>query len=103
MDPQRVLFDRPVPHNGSETSKAGAEFIAPKAGTQLEMVLACIKAHGPMSDSDVMRRTGLPINMVTARRRRLELDGWIAQVGTKKSRVGVLNKLWECVAEKHEM
>jgi transcription initiation factor IIE alpha subunit len=84
-----------VPYaSGSETSKAGAVHIAPHAGTQMAIVLDRIRSHGPVSDTEIAQLTDFGINVVTARRRRLELDGLIEQAGTKKSTAGVLNKVW---------
>ncbi len=96
---QAPLFDAAgqvaVPYvSGSETSHAGAVHIAPHAGTQMAMVLEAITNHGPLTDTEIKQRTSFDINVVTARRRRLELDGFIVQVGTKTSAAGVQNKLW---------
>lgn len=57
------------PH--SETSKAAAVAMLPKAGGDRERVLSVIKSHGPLTDEQIQDALGM--NPSTERPRRIEL------------------------------
>ncbi len=92
---QPSFFDSPLPYQAnSPTSKSGAEVALPKAGTQTAIILAEIRACGPVSDQTLMEHLALPINVVTARRNRLLNDGWIVLAGSEVGPSGAQRQTW---------
>ena len=51
-DAERVVVQASLPHNSSDTSAAAARQAAPRAGTQLDAVLALIRGRGEKGLTD---------------------------------------------------
>ena len=81
-----------APH--SETSYEGAKAAQPKAGTQSALVLAAIRAHGPLSDHELVALTQLRLNIVNARRHQLVRHGLVEAADTALGKYGVVNRRW---------
>lgn len=80
---------------GSETSRQGAIQAQPKAGHQSALVLETLKTVGPLTDHELVAQTGLPLNVINARRRELVKRGLVMNCGTRTNpRSGVLNTQW---------
>ena len=85
-----------LPFRGeSGTSKAGAQFAQPKAGTQTAIVIEALSA--PATLHELVSLTGLPLATVCARVGALKKAGQVEVVGTKKSRFGVANQVYQRV------
>jgi predicted ArsR family transcriptional regulator len=90
---QLNIFDAPYQAH-SQTSAQAAARIAPSAGSLRALVLAAIKALGPMTDEEIAELCHL--NPSTARPRRLELQraGLVVADGTKPTRSGRQATIW---------
>lgn len=89
------MFDLGPPFiHSSDTSIEAAEQIAPHVLTLRDRVFHYVENHGPVTDEEIARYTGL--NPSTARPRRLELqrEGRIIQAGYAKTTSGRRATLW---------
>lgn len=88
-----TLVESP-PFVNRDTSIEAAEQIAPHALTLRDRVFHYVENHGPVTDEEIARYTGL--NPSTARPRRLELqrEGRIIQAGYAKTASGRRATLW---------
>ncbi len=80
---------------GSDTSRDAALKAAPNANTSRQRVKAAIAKHGPISDMDIARLTGLGDSTVRPRRVELERDGEIAKAGEGVTPNGRRCALWK--------
>ncbi len=65
------------------------------ANTQMEKVYECIRLNGNMTNKEIERATGLPVNVVSARNMRLRELGRITAAGKRQCRVtGFVVKSW---------
>lgn len=88
-----------LPFSGSlpltrHCSYEGAKAALPRAGSQALRVLMVIKDHGPVTDHDLVARTGLPLNVVNARRHALLEKGLIHAAGSVVGPHAVRNTTW---------
>lgn len=88
------LFVTPPAQRHSETSLAAAESVAPRAKGLRGLVLAFIRANGPVTDEAIAE--GLGLNPSTARPRRIELlsGGLIVQDGEGLTKAGKRAARW---------
>ena len=84
----------PAYQRTSATSRAAAEAIAPKAGTISASVLRCISEHGPLTDDEVSRLTGIPLNSERPRRGHLVEQGLVVSAGVGTNLNGNKATLW---------
>lgn len=89
----------PLPFSGSVSltrhcSHEGAKQALPRAGSQAMRVLLAIKEHGPVTDQQLVALTGLPLNVVNARRHALAEKALIYASGTVMGPRGVRNTTW---------
>ena len=81
------LFQQPPPYQRhSDTSKAAAERIEPKAGSLRAKVLAYLRVEGPSTDKEI--QAGLNMQGSTQRPRRIELveSGHVVDSGERRDR-----------------
>jgi len=69
FDTVPVIPDRPAPHNNTETSKAAAERILPRAGTLRRLVYEAIVECGAVgaTNTEIHGMTGIKLQTVCAR------------------------------------
>lgn len=93
IDPIPVSRQRPGPRlvtppfqARSETSRAGAEKAAPCFASQKARIYAHLLQCGSCgsTDQETKRALGLEINVVTARRNRLVLEGKVEDAGVRR-------------------
>ena len=103
---QRNLFDQPEPappcQKHSETSRAAAEQIEPRAATLRRAVLDFLRARGAQGATDEEGMTALAMAGNTYRPRRIECfqAGLIVDSGlTRPTRSGRQAVVWVVVAE----
>lgn len=91
-----TLFDQP---STLQTRGEAEVKIKPDRKRLQGIVLACIEAHGPVTDERIAELTGLAAN--TARPRRLELEraGRIEAVGASRTRSGRRAVAWAVVPD----
>lgn len=113
---QDTLFDTPLTtpdhpetqlrHDAPDTSRAAAELVQPKSGTQRMRVLAAIAAASTMSpgligltDAEIESRLELSGNSVRPRRGELVDAGWVEDSGVRRehghSGLGIVWRLTE--------
>lgn len=88
------LFSQPPAQRHSPTSIEAAHSVKPSTGALRGKVLDAIREHGPLTDEQISRITGIAPN--TARPRRVELmdAGMIVAVGKTKTRSGRFAVAW---------
>ena len=93
--------ETPAPYaKGSETSQAAAEAIDANgsAATGRGRILAALVKFGPMTDGEIIERTGMSGDTVRPRRLELAASGLIRKTGEKrKTRAGRPAEVWEAV------
>lgn len=97
---QRTLFDKPLPHNGCETSKAAAESKRLRAGAQQQRVLECLQQAGDtgMTDEQIQVALGLSGDSERPRRRKLVELGLVADSGeVRETTSGHAAVIWVAV------
>ena len=84
----------------SDTSRAAAATIEPRADTLRGQVLAIIRASGfkGMTDAEVERALGLRHQTASARRRELHLQGLVGTEGVRKNPSGAMAQVWKAAA-----
>jgi len=86
-NPTPSLFDdRPAPHNGTDTSKAAARAVRPKAPNLRAAVFERIRAtgkHGITCDQ-LAREIGRPASSISARLNELAERGFITDSGMRR-------------------
>jgi hypothetical protein len=90
-------FTLPFTYDVEGCSRAGAEKAVPKAGSQLSRVYEALQVQ-PMTDRQLVQVTGLPINVVNARRWWLVKGGLVESKGTVDGIYGVQNTVWGVTA-----
>jgi len=90
---QPDIFSLPFVEDAEGCSRAGAEKALPRAGSQLATVYAALQAQ-PMTDRQLVQVTGLPINVICARRWWLVKGGLVESKGTVAGIYGVANTVW---------
>lgn len=94
-----VKGDSPkVAADASDTSRAAAERVEPKVGTQRALVLQALRQAGfgdrkGWTDSELSRICSIPLNSVRPRRLELVEQGWVRDSG----RVRDGSTVWELV------
>lgn len=80
---QRTLFDNPLPHNGTDTSKLAAQSMRSQAIAQQQRVLEVIRRAGDagMTDEQIQVALGLSGDSERPRRRKLVELGLVADSG----------------------
>ena len=74
-------FDRP-PANGTATSQAAADRVAPRTGQQAATIIATItEATDGLTRHEIAERCGLPLSSVCGRVRSLVLSGHLLERG----------------------
>jgi DNA-binding MarR family transcriptional regulator len=76
---------RPLPHNGTATSKAAAERAGPNAGTQRWQILCALESKA-MTRRELVDALGLLENAINPRCNALIGDDLIETVGTRNGR-----------------
>jgi hypothetical protein len=88
LDGRDLTTARPQlpPHNQRETSKAAAEKVAHKEGSQVERVYQAIVAAGPLglTRGELVGEVGLPINAICGRANSLLREKRVRVCGVRK-------------------
>lgn len=88
---------------GHDTSAAALQLVAPKAGTQRELVLIVVRGEqgnltsrpaAGLTDVELAYRTGLPANSVRPRRVELVDGGWLEDSGQRRKHNGRDHVVW---------
>lgn len=91
---QGVGFVGEPPSTAHPNSREAADAIKSHAAHQRATVLAAIKEHGPVSDQQIERLTGIPGNSIRPRRGELEAAGLIVHAGKGTTESGRTCDLW---------
>ena len=83
----------------SHASFTGAQVASAGAETQKDRLLKVIQARGPITQADLVRVTGYPINVVTARVRALVLEGLVRSEGFEDGPSGARRTRWRACVE----
>lgn len=86
MNQLDLLSWRPPAQRHSDTSRAAADAIAPKAGTLRAVVLAFIKSQGAFgaTDEEISLALDMAGNTVRPRRRELQQAGLVVDSGRRR-------------------
>jgi len=92
---QPDLFDTPsAPHQRrSATSKAGAVFVQPRVGSQIDKILKALN-DGPLTLPQLADRCGLRLSSVCGRIGWLRQQGQVEKCGTQIGPCGISNTLY---------
>lgn len=90
---------------GSHASFTGAVVAESGAGSQRLLLYGLIALRGPITQADLCRRSGYPINVVSARVRALVVQGLVRADGLERGPSGAQRTLWRAVTcdEREEM
>jgi hypothetical protein len=97
---QPTLFadppDKPLPHNGTPTSRLAAKVMKPLAGKQLAKIFEFLKSRGADGATDQEQQLlGLSGDSQRPRRNRLVELGWVKDSGVMRmTKSGTPAKVW---------
>ena len=82
-----------------ETSHQAARGVHEFAGAHIDIVLACLKAHGPQTIDEIAKRTALTSVQVARRLPDAQKRGWAQPSGAERlSASGRLERVWRAIA-----
>ena len=100
---QADLFQPSVPWQPrSHASFTGAQVASRHKDSQQARLLAVIQARGPITQADLVKLTGYPINVVTARVRALVLEGRVRADGFQAGPSGAKRTLWKALTAQEQ-
>ncbi len=89
-----IDFDTPAQRHSPTSFAAAKSQTATKKDSDKQTILAALERHGPLTDEQLVERTGIGANTVRPRRVELVRDGLVQAVGEGRTASGKRAVTW---------